>query len=49
MWSTPSLPLILRPFWPPVIAPDEVLSMGQIEQFDILTVCKQMIYVKSNC
>ena len=26
----------------------KVLSIGQMELFDILTVCKQMIYVKSN-
>ena len=28
--------------WPKVVAPDKVLFMGQIEQFDHLTVCKQM-------
>ena len=38
MRSTPSLPLLPGPFWPGVVAPDRVLSMGQIEQ----TVCKQM-------
>ena len=32
MQSTPSLPLLLGPLWPGVIAPDRVLSMGQIEQ-----------------
>ena len=31
MQSTPSLPLLLGPLWPRVIAPDRVLSMGQIE------------------
>ena len=31
MWSTPSLPLLPDPLLPRVIAPDRVLSMGQIE------------------
>ena len=35
MWSTPSLPLLLGPVWPEVVAPDRVLSMGEIELFDI--------------
>ena len=30
-WSTPSLPLLPGPLWPGVVAPDRVLSMGQIE------------------
>ena len=47
--STPSLPLIPGPFWPRVITPDRVLSMGQIELFDIQTKCKQMTYAKVNC
>ena len=34
MWSIPSLPLL----WPGVVAPGRVLSMCQIELFDILTV-----------
>ena len=29
--STPSLPLFLSPLWAGVIAPDRVLSVGQIE------------------
>ena len=29
--STPSLPSISGPLWPGVVAPDKVLSMGQIE------------------
>ena len=33
--STPSLPSLPGPLWPGVIAPDRVLSMGQIELFDI--------------
>ena len=47
MWSTPLLPLHQDPLWPIVVAPDRVLSMGQIEmfEFDHLTVCKQMINV----
>ena len=32
------LPLLPGPLWPGVVAPDRVLSMGQIEQ----TMCKQM-------
>ena len=28
MQSTPSLPLLPRPLWPGVIAPDRALSMG---------------------
>ena len=35
MWSTSSLLLILVPFWPGVVAPDRVLSMGQIKLFDL--------------
>ena len=33
--STPSLPSIPYPLWPGVVAPDSVLSKGQIELFDI--------------
>ena len=28
IWSTPSLPMFPGPFWPRVIVPDIVLSMG---------------------
>ena len=35
MQSTPSLPLLLGPLWPEVVALDRVLSMGQIELFGI--------------
>ena len=35
MWSDHGLPLLPGPFWPGVVAPDRVLSMGQIEP----TVC----------
>ena len=31
MQSTPSSPLLSGPLWPRVVAPDRVLSMGQIE------------------
>ena len=31
MWSTPSLPSLPSPLWLGVVAPDRVLSMGQIE------------------
>ena len=46
MQSTPSLPLLPGILWPTVVAPDRVLSMGQIELVDIWTECKQMIYAK---
>ena len=42
----PSLPGLL---WPWVIAPDRVLSMGQIELFDSKSECKQMTYARLNC
>ena len=31
MQSTPSLPSLSGPLWPRVVAPDKVLSMGQIK------------------
>ena len=31
MWSTSSLPSLPGLLWPRVVAPDRVLSMGQIE------------------
>ena len=31
MCSTPSLPFFPSPLWPGVVAPDRILSMGQIE------------------
>ena len=49
MQRTPSLPLLPGPVWSGVVAPDWVLSMGQIERFDILTLYKQMTYAKLNC
>ena len=33
--STLSLPLFQSPLWPGMVAPDSVLSMDQIELFDI--------------
>ena len=35
MWSTPSLPLLPGLLWPRVVAPDNGLSVDQIELFDI--------------
>ena len=35
MWNTTLLPSLPGPLWPGVVAPDRVLSMGQIELFDI--------------
>ena len=49
MLCTPSLPSLPGPLWPQIVAPDKLLSMGQIELFDIQTECKQMIYAKLNC
>ena len=40
IWSTYSLPLLQSPLWPEVVAPDTVLSVGQIELLDIQTGCK---------
>ena len=40
MWDTPLLPLLPGPLWPRMLAPDRVLSMGQIE------LCA---YAKLNC
>ena len=42
MRGTLSLPSLPGPFWPEVIASDRVLFMDQMEQFDYLTVCKQI-------
>ena len=42
MRSSPSLPLLQDPHRSRVVAPERVLSMGQTELFDPLTVCKQM-------
>ena len=36
MWSTSSLLLLPGPLWLAVVAPDRVLSMGQIELFNYL-------------
>ena len=46
MQSASSLPLLPGTLWPRVVAPHRVLSMGQIELFDIWTGCKQMTYAK---
>ena len=35
MWSTSLLPSIPGPLWSDVVAPDRVLSLGQLELFDI--------------
>ena len=49
MWCIPSLPLFSGPLWHEVVAPDRILSMCQIELFDIQTECKQMTHAKLNC
>ena len=46
MLNTPSLPLLPRPLWPGVVAPDRILLMGQIElncSFEIL------LFLHLNC
>ena len=50
MRSTPSKPSLPCPLWPGVVAPDMVLSIGQIELLLHLTACKQKMctYVKLN-
>ena len=35
MQTTPSLPSLPGPLWSGVVVPDRILSMGQIELFDI--------------
>ena len=35
MQNTSSLPSLPGPFWPGVVAPNRVLSMGQIELLDL--------------
>ena len=37
IWSTLSLPTLPGPLWPRGIAPERILSIGQIELFDIQT------------
>ena len=44
MRSIPSFLLLPSPLWLGVVTPDRVLSMSQIEQFDIYTGFKQMTY-----
>ena len=47
--STLSLPTLPSSLLPGVMALDRVLSMGQIELFDILSECKQITYAELNC
>ena len=49
MRSTPAVPLHPGAFWLGVVAPDRVLSMGEIELFDIKTEYKQITYAEYNC
>ena len=44
IWNTP--PLLSGPLGLAVVQPVRVPSMGQIELFDHLTACKQIINVK---
>ena len=48
MWSNTSLLLLPGPLWSAVVSLDRVLSMDQIESFDIQTVPKQMTDAKFN-
>ena len=41
LWNTPSLELIPGPIWPRVVVSVRVQSMGQIELFTPLAVCKK--------
>ena len=43
MWSTPSVPSFQGPLCPGMVAPDRVLSIGQIELTKLCT------YAKLNC
>ena len=45
MWSTPPLPLLPGSLWSGGLVPVSVLSLGQIELFEYLTMSKQM----NNC
>ena len=49
MQSTSSLLSLSGPLWSSVVATDRVLSLGQIELFDIQTECKQMTWAKLKC
>ena len=46
IWNILSLSLLLGPLWLRVVSLDRVLSMGQIDLFNIQTVCKQMTYAE---
>ena len=46
MWHTLLLLLLPGSLWPGVVVAERVLSIGQIELFDIEPVGKQMTYAK---
>ena len=46
MWSTSSLPLLTSPLWPKMISSDRVLSMSQIELFNMSA---NKLHAKLNC
>ena len=46
MRSTPSLSLLPSQLWPGVLEPQMILSMDQIELFDIKAECKQAASTK---
>ena len=48
MWSTPSLPLFSGPLWPGVVALVCVLSMDQIELFNLLLYLKPFNCMQTN-
>ena len=52
LWGMQSIPSMFSPLgllWSRMVVPYRVLSIGQIEVFDIKTVYKQMVYAKLNC
>ena len=47
-WISPPFSSLTDPLWPRAEAADRVLSMRQIELFEIETECKQMTYAQLN-
>ena len=46
MWTKPSLPSLLSPLWPRVVAPEKIILMGQIQLLSIQAECKQMTFAQ---
>ena len=47
MQSTPSWPLLAGPVWPGVVAPDSVISRGQIE-LNCVVMLNRTVYMHKN-